>query len=371
MERRTFIKSATALIFSSGIFAWLSQTFSKSKSTKGTNMIKNRTSIDFQWPVQEPFLFCVHHNDLYPAGTAQGGIDPKYFDGRDIGQDFQVKDGFRLYHGKETPGFPVHPHRGFETITVVRKGYVDHADSLGAAGRYGEGDVQWMTAGSGVQHSEMFPLLRQDQPNTMELFQIWLNLPKKNKMAKPHFTMLWADTIPNIQNDDKLTSVSLICGNYEGTSFHKAPPDSWAGDKENEVNIMLVKIRPGGTFHYPGSKIPTNRTLYFFEGSVLELNGEKIESKTALMVESQVDLILKSTSTEIELLMLEAKPIGEPVVQHGPFVMNSREEIVQTFEDYQRTQFGGWPWPKTDMVHGNKIEKFAKYPDGKIERRRG
>jgi len=332
-------------------------------------MIKSKTPIDFQWPVQEPFLFCVHHNDDYPAGIGQGKIDAKYFKGRDMGQDFQVKDGFRLYHGKDVPGFPVHPHRGFETITIVRKGYVDHADSLGAAGRYGEGDVQWMTAGSGVQHSEMFPLLRKDQKNTMELFQIWLNLPKKNKMVKPHFKMLWADSIPNIQSSDKLTSVSLICGNFEGKSFHEAPPDSWAGDIKNEVNILLVKIKAGGTLNYPRSKNVTNRTLYFFEGKGLELNGEKIDHKMALMVESQLDLVLKSTTTEIEFLFLEAKPIGEPVVQHGPFVMNTREEIAQTFRDYQNTQFGGWPWPSTDMVHGDKIEKFAKYPDGKIERK--
>ena len=332
-------------------------------------MIKSKTPIDFQWPVQEPFLFCVHHNDLYPQGIGHGAIDPKYFKGREMGQDFQVRDGFRLYHGNTVPGFPVHPHRGFETITIVRKGYVDHADSLGAAGRYGEGDVQWMTAGSGVQHSEMFPLLRQDQPNTMELFQIWLNLPKKNKMVKPHFKMLWADAIPSIESSDKLTTVSLICGNFEGKSFHEAPPDSWAGDRSNEVNILLVKIKAGGTFRYPRSKGITNRTLYFFEGKDFEINNEKVNSKTALMVESQVDLSIKSTSSEIEFLILEAKPIGEPVVQHGPFVMNSRDEIAQTFKDYQRTEFGGWPWPRNDMVHGDKIEKFAKYPDGKIEKR--
>lgn len=334
-------------------------------------MIKSKTPIDFQWPVQEPFLFCVHHNDLYPKGVGHGAIDSKHFKGRDMGQDFQVKDGFRLYHGKDVPGFPVHPHRGFETITIVRKGYVDHADSLGAAGRYGEGDVQWMTAGAGVQHSEMFPLLKNDEPNTMELFQIWLNLPKKNKMVNPHFTMLWADTIPSIKSADKLTHVSLICGNYESKSFHQSPPDSWAGDKANEVNILLVKMKPGGTFKFPRAKGITNRTLYFFEGKDFEINGEKVGPKTALMVESNVELIVKGATTEIEFLMLEAKPIGEPVVQHGPFVMTTREEISQTIRDYQLTQFGGWPWPRTDMVHGDKIEKFAKYPDGKIEKRPG
>ena len=84
-----------------------------------------------------------------------------------MGDDFIIKDGFRMYHGKSVPGFPGHPHRGFETITVVRKGIVDHADSMGASGRYGNGDVQWMTAGKGVQHSEMFPLIHSDKENTI------------------------------------------------------------------------------------------------------------------------------------------------------------------------------------------------------------
>ncbi|HEX4925826.1 MAG TPA: pirin family protein, partial [Bdellovibrionales bacterium] len=124
------------------------------KPLSGEFMIKNRFELGFQWAVQEPFLFCVHHHDLYPKGTAAFGPEASLLDGRDLGQDFEPKHGFRMYHGTEVPGFPVHPHRGFETITIVRKGYVDHADSLGAAGRYGEGDVQWMTAGAGVQHSE-------------------------------------------------------------------------------------------------------------------------------------------------------------------------------------------------------------------------
>ena len=109
------------------------------------------------WKTFDPFLFCVHHRDDYPAGDARlGPVTP--LSGRNIGQDFDNKDGWNMYHGDVVPGFPRHPHRGFETVTVTRRGFVDHSDSLGATARYGEGDVQWMTAGSGIVHAEMFPL---------------------------------------------------------------------------------------------------------------------------------------------------------------------------------------------------------------------
>lgn len=146
-----------------------------------TNPIKNIKAMGFQWETADPFLFCVHHEDFFPAGNEQMGPPAATLNGRHMGDDFIVKDGFRMYHGKTVPGFPGHPHRGFETVTVVRKGLVDHADSMGASGRYGNGDVQWMTAGKGVQHSEMFPLINKDKDNTMELFQIWLNLPPETK----------------------------------------------------------------------------------------------------------------------------------------------------------------------------------------------
>jgi redox-sensitive bicupin YhaK (pirin superfamily) len=337
------------------------------KTNKETSMIKQIIPIDFQWPVQEPFLFCVHHLDQYPAGNKNLGLDAKYFSGRNMGSDFEIKDGFRLYHGQDIPGFPVHPHRGFETITIVRKGYVDHADSLGAAGRYGEGDVQWMTAGSGVQHSEMFPLLHQDQKNTVELFQIWLNLPRKNKMVPADFKMLWANQIPKIQKDTKV-EVSLISGEYDGQKYNNSPKNSWASEAENEVNIFLVKMKKDGVFKFPKAKSNTNRTLYFFEGQEISVNQTKISQKQALLIDSQNDLNVTAHSDNVEFLYLEAKPIGEPIVQHGPFVMNSKAEIMQTINDYRQTEFGGWKWPRHDMIHGNKIEKFAKYPNGKIEK---
>ena len=131
------------------------------------------------WRTLDPFLFCVHHRDEYPAGTPD--LAPQAsLRGRNIGSDFSGLDGWSMYHGTHVPGFPQHPHRGFETISFVRRGYMDHADSLGASARFGAGDVQWMTAGAGIVHSEMFPLLESEAPNPVELFQIWINLPAED-----------------------------------------------------------------------------------------------------------------------------------------------------------------------------------------------
>lgn len=330
-------------------------------------MIKQSFPLDFQWPTQEPFLFCVHHNDLFPKGLPNLGPDKKYLKGRNMGSDFELKDGFRMYHGEEIPGFPVHPHRGFETITIVRKGLVDHADSLGAAGRYGDGDVQWMTAGAGVQHSEMMPLLHQDRENPIELFQIWLNLPKINKMAQPIYKMFWHEQIPHIKLNDGKVIIQIIAGEYKGTKALIPPHNSWAYDPVNETSILLVKMKAGTELKLPASKSKTARSLYFFSGKGLILNEKPLNALTGHYLESQFEMDFKSTSEEIEFLILQSRPIGEPIYQHGPFVMNTREEIVKAFQDFQQTSFGGWPWPRPDMVHGNKKERFAKFPEGHTE----
>ncbi len=323
--------------------------------------------IDFQWPVQEPFLFCVHHHDIYPKGNSEQALDQDHLIGRRIGQDFELKDGFRTYHGAPVPGFPVHPHRGFETITIVRKGLVDHADSMGASGRYGQGDVQWMTAGSGVQHSEMFPLIHQEQNNELELFQIWLNLPKKSKMTTPHFKMLWSEKIPTLITNDGRTRVQVIAGEFLAQKALPPPPDSWAASSDNEVNILLVKMDSEAKLELPPTRNPSQRSLYFFQGSQANLNNQQISLKSGVFVSGQEKHTVHNTGEPLEFLLLQARPIGEPVVQHGPFVMNTRSEISQTIKDYQLTQFGGWDWPRQDMIHGPLPKRFAKLPDGNIE----
>ncbi|MBI3234334.1 MAG: pirin family protein [Bacteroidetes bacterium] len=340
-----------------------------SSEESNMNPIIKIRPLGFQWETLDPFLFCVHHEDNFPKGNAQmGPITP--MNGRHLGDDFIIKDGFRMYHGKVVPGFPGHPHRGFETITVVRKGIVDHADSLGAAGRYGDGDVQWMTAGKGVQHSEMFPLLSQEKENPMELFQIWLNLPKKSKMVDPHFKMLWRDTIPRFVAKDanqKTTSIEVIAGKIGDVKAPAPPPNSWAADEKNEVAVWNIKMNAHATWTLPKASEGINRTLYFYEGDGLKLNDTTIPKYNAVEVLANADIIITAGDKETSILVLQGRPIDEPVIQYGPFVMNTKEEINQAFEDYHETQFGGWPWPRYDQVHAREKGRFAKHADGKLE----
>jgi len=325
--------------------------------------------LGFTWETKDPFLFCVHHLDNYPAGNDQMGPAAS-LEGRKLGQDFTTKDGWRMYHGNVVPGFPAHPHRGFETVTVVLNGYVDHSDSHGASGRYGNGDVQWMTAGSGLQHSEMFPLIDKNNPNPVELFQIWLNLPKAKKFAKPHYKMLWVEDIPIVTEKDKngkSTEITVIAGKVNDVTAPSPALDSWANKAENDVGIWLIKMDSNAQWIIPASPLEVNRSLYFYRGSTINITGIKIESYHSVDLLADQPVIVENGDKDALLLLLQGKPINEPVVQHGPFVMNSAEEIQQAFNDYRRTQFGGWPWSRYDNIHSREMGRFAKYSDGEEE----
>lgn len=326
--------------------------------------------LGFQWQVLDPFLFCAHHDDPYPAGNAQLGPAASLA-GRNLGQDFDETNGWRMYHGQVVPGFPSHPHRGFETVTVVRKGLVDHSDSLGAAARYGHGDVQWLTAGRGIVHAEMFPLLDRSGPNPLELFQIWLNLPASDKFVDPHFSMFWRSTIPRRTVRDaagKTCELTVIAGRYPEVQPLSPPPHSWASRPEAEVAIWTLRLDPGAKFTLPAAAPGCNRKLYFFRGSSLRLNGFELGARSAAQLRAGSAVLLENGAEEGELLLLQGRPIGEPVVQSGPFVMNTRQEIQEAYRDFRATRFGGWPWPSDDPVHGNETAHFARHPDGRTER---
>ncbi len=326
--------------------------------------------LGLHWHTLDPFLFCAHHNDAYPAGNERMGPSTG-LEGRRIGMDFESKDGWSMYHGDVVPGFPRHPHRGFETITLARHGFIDHSDSLGATARFGQGDVQWMTAGRGIVHSEMFPLVRRDEPNPAELFQVWLNLPQQDKMVDPYFTMLWASTIPkHVFHDDAghATEVAIVAGQLEGvTAPPTPPPNSWAARSEAEVSIWTLKMEPEAKWTLPAGGPNANRMLYFFRGTKVRVGGRTVSSYQGIHLRGDVAVELVNGSDEGELLLLSGRPIGEPISHYGPFVMNTADEIHQAIADYQRTGFGGWPWKTDDPVHPRDEGRFAVHADGRRE----
>lgn len=327
--------------------------------------------LDTRWPTPNPFLFCVYHLDAYPAGNDRMEPDRADLQGRNLGSDFDPANSWRMYHGRTLPGFPAHPHRGFETITVVRDGLVDHFDSMGAAGRYGGGDTQWMTAGKGVQHSEMFPLVHGDKPNTLQLFQIWINLPRANKFAEPHFVMLWSEKIPHKVFTDAAgnrTEVEVIAGVLDGAKAIDPPPNSWAYDAANEVAVWVIDMQPNAQWQLPAASAGINRVLYFYEGDTLTISETQLPVMRAAVLRSERGVRLQAGAKGVRLLMLQGKPINEPVMQYGPFVMNTQAEIQQAFKDYQATEFGGWSWGRSDPVHPREQTRFARFADGREEK---
>jgi redox-sensitive bicupin YhaK (pirin superfamily) len=322
-----------------------------------------------RWVTVDPFLFCVHHVDGYPAGNEALGPRASLA-GRDLGQDFEGIDGWRMYHGLTVPGFPQHPHRGFETVTYVRRGIIDHSDSLGATARFGRGDVQWLTAGRGINHAEMFPLLDPDAPNPLELFQIWVNLPAASKMVDPYFTMRWRDELPRHVVTDAdgrtTTEVTVIAGELAGLRPPPPPPDSWASRPESDLAIWHVVMEPGASFTLPPAAGPeTVRVLYAFEG-VARIGQHELAASTGARLRADEEVTVEAGPDGAEMLVLQGRPIGEPVAQYGPFVMNDRAGIEQALADYRETAFGGWPWPVDDPVHERSAERFARDPSGTL-----
>lgn len=227
-----------------------------------------------------------------------------------------------------------------------------------------------MTAGKGIVHDEMFPLVNADKPNYLKFFQIWLNLPKANKMVDPSFAMFWSRDVPVWTSSDGLSTVTVWAGDYfldEETKQNDPPPDSWAANPDNDVAVLRIVVKPGGKMVLPKANKAeegVNRSLYLVDGlDGIKVNGKIVDSKVVMTLDATKDISLELPSEandDSEFLVLQGKPIKEPVVQHGPFVMNTQNEIRQAFFDYRKTQFGGWPWERDDMVFPQDKGRFAR-----------
>ncbi|KAI8848674.1 RmlC-like cupin domain-containing protein [Chytridium lagenaria] len=310
----------------------------------------------------DPFLFTVYHEDKFPAGDEKMQAPRK-----GNGNDFNPNAPYRMYHGDWIPGFPQHPHRGFETITATVLGIIDHTDSLGAAGRYGNGDLQWMTAGKGIVHGEMFPLLNQNGPNPTRFFQIWINLPGKSKMCNPTQVMHWSHKVQKYTSPDGKAKVTVWAGDFHGVKGQQPPPDSWAADPANDVGVWHCILEPKAKLILPKSKVGTNRSAFFIEGKMVKVEERTFNEPTNFTLKSNVETPLENIGEDtVEFLILQGQPIKEPVKQYGPFVMNTEEQIRQAFRDYQTTRFGGWPWPEDAVVFPRSKGRFVSI-NGKEE----
>jgi len=329
--------------------------------------ILERGSYKHQMPTQNPFVASMHHLDRFPRGN--GNLGPssmkKDNEGFDLGADW------RMYYGKQVPGFPAHPHRGFETVTIVTQGFVDHTDGLGSRGRYGQGDVQWMTAGKGLQHCEMFPLINEDKPNTMELFQVWLSLDHAHRMVEPDFKMLWNEDIPRVSigENGKETRITLIAGELNGIKAVQPTKDSWANNPDNKLSIQLIEMDPGVEYVLPSGSPTMKRSIYNYYNGVVRIEGKELRKKMYMFLSAdEPTKVANESDSVVKLLLLESEPIDEPILAYGPFVMTTKEEIRQAYNDYQETQFGGWPFPDQEVAHDKDLGRFAEYPDGRVEK---
>jgi redox-sensitive bicupin YhaK (pirin superfamily) len=186
--------------------------------------------------------------------------------------------------------------------------------------------------------------------------------------------MLWREEIPVYRIKDgagKTIEATVIAGELGGLKAPTPPPDSWAADPAHAVAIWTLRLEAGASWVLPAAKAGIRRTLYFFKGKGLRVDGQNIPGYHAAELRPDAAVSLEGGSEECGLLLLQGRPIDEPVAQYGPFVMNTQTEIQQAFADYRKTQFGGWPWPNREPVHSPDKGRFARHADGREEIRPG
>jgi quercetin 2,3-dioxygenase len=251
----------------------------------------------------DPFLFLNHHGpQVYPPGNRGLPFGP-------------------------------HPHRGFETVTFILEGSLMHRDTGGHESVIEAGGVQWMTAGRGLEHAELSPREFMEKGGPLEILQLWINLPSRLKMTDPRYTGLQRDEIPCVTSGDGAVSIRLIAGEVEG---QRGPVESLT-----DVHMMVLELRHAGTVTLPVAR-DRNVFLYVVRGEVT-IGDETISELHLVHLNDDGDEVTIAAVSESIVLFGHALPYGEPVVSHGPFVMNTVQEIMEAIRDYQAGRFAGTP----------------------------
>lgn len=232
---------------------------------------------------------------------------------------------------KQQRGVGVHPHRGFETVTIAYKGKVAHHDSSGGGGVIAEGDVQWMTAASGILHKEYHEENFSREGGDFQMVQLWVNLPAKDKMSKPKYQSITNVQMAKYDLPDNHGTVEVIAGDYRGMKG--------SATTFSPLHLLNARLNKGGkaSFEFPENY---NTALLVIEGSIKVNDTETVPTDHLALFENKGTAFTLEATENAVVLVLSGEPINEPVVSHGPFVMNSKQEIIQAIEDYNMGKFG-------------------------------
>ncbi|KQS89360.1 pirin family protein [Chryseobacterium sp. Leaf394] len=235
------------------------------------------------------------------------------------------------FNPSETPkGVGVHPHRGFETVTIAYQGKVEHHDSAGGGGIIGEGDVQWMTAASGILHKEYHEKEWSKQGGIFQMVQLWVNLPAKDKMSKPKYQAISNSEMKKVDLGEN-GFIEVIAGSFQE---NRGPASTFT-----PINLMNAKLKSGGKaeFNFPAN---FNTAALVIEGNIIVNEEEKAPVNNFVLFKNDGESFTVEATEDSIVLIISGEPINEPIFPHGPFVMNSREEIMQAFEDFNTGKFG-------------------------------
>ena len=235
------------------------------------------------------------------------------------------------FSGTETPrGVGVHPHRGFETVTIAYKGRVEHGDSAGGGGIIGEGDVQWMTAASGVLHKEFHETEWAKDGGIFQMVQLWVNLPAKDKMSPPKYQAIQNSEMKKVDLGEN-GFIELIAGEYQG---EKGPATTFS-----PVHLMNAKLKKVGKtdFSFPAN---FNTAALVIEGNIVVNGEENAPTDHFVLFENEGENFTIEASEDAVVLIISGEPLKEPIFHHGPFVMNNRNDIIQAFDDFNQGKFG-------------------------------
>ncbi|HEV3326421.1 MAG TPA: pirin family protein [Puia sp.] len=262
------------------------------------------------------------YNYIPGAGVSQQRISPFLLLDFNAEVDFPPSEALR--------GVGVHPHRGFETVTISYKGSVAHHDSAGNSGTIHPGDVQWMTAGAGILHKEYHDKEYAKKGGPFEMVQLWVNLPKKNKLTPPHYQAIKSDQLGVVELPDNQGRIRVIAGEYNGIA---GPAQTYS-----PVQVADIRLKKGGS---TSTSLPAgyNTAILVIDGSA-SINGATAAKNSFVLFSNEGDEISITAEEDAVLLLLSGEPIDEPIVSYGPFVMNTQSEIIDSIREFQSGKYG-------------------------------